>query len=559
MMDYDTIPIVQQPRELKVNLFKHQLASIYAMETLEREQKVDYDGGIRVTKLGINADETGYGKTLSMLGLITRDKMEWDMETPFIKETISQEAGGLIYKHEYTRYKRLPCTLILVSSSILGQWEKELAHTSLKVGIVSTNREAENIEAENYDVILVSLSSYNTLVKIYNGYAWKRFIFDEPGHVRVSGMKEVYAGFYWFVTATPDAISAKHRNCRGSFMKKIIGECWFNFTEYFNSIIIQNDTEFVQASFQMPPTVYKTYTCYQPIASLTSGIVNNNIQTMISAGNIEGAIAALGGKKTRNIFNLIKEKKLAELRLLEEKIKKYTIKRQNALVKISTDSKRRIEEQLEQLESRFETMLTDLCSICMGMKVKPVLEPCCQNIFCGECLLKWLNTNQTCPVCRSCISVKELVYIEKNTEDCETKDDTIIATHESQAEERKTQVDRILEIIKSCKDGKFLIFSAYDETFDVIRQALNANEIEYVQIKGSRHTRERNINSFKTGSVNVVFLNTEFNGSGINLQEATDIILYHEMSETTRNQIIGRANRIGRKQTLYVHQLKVGI
>ena len=55
----------------------------------------------------------------------------------------------------------------------------------------------------------------------------------------------------------------------------------------------------------------------------------------------------------------------------------------------------------------------------------------------------------------------------------------------------------------------------------------------------------------------VIFLNSKYNGAGINLQEATDIILYHEMNFNTETQIIGRANRIGRKIPLNVHHLQI--
>ena len=44
-------------------------------------------------------------------------------------------------------------------------------------------------------------------------------------------------------------------------------------------------------------------------------------------------------------------------------------------------------------------------------------------------------------------------------------------------------------------------------------------------------------------------------GAGINLQEATDIIMYHSISSEHRRQIIGRANRIGRTCELTVHNL----
>ena len=64
----------------------------------------------------------------------------------------------------------------------------------------------DRIKAENCDVILVVTSMYNNLIRSYSEYAWKRLIYDEPGHCRVSKMKEIIAGFYWFVTATPNLI-----------------------------------------------------------------------------------------------------------------------------------------------------------------------------------------------------------------------------------------------------------------------------------------------------------------------------------------------------------------
>ena len=67
--------------------------------------------------------------------------------------------------------------------------------------------------------------------------------------------------------------------------------------------------------------------------------------------------------------------------------------------------------------------------------------------------------------------------------------------------------------------------------------------------------REKNIYAFKTGEINVLFLNSKNNGAGINLQEATDIILYHKMNENLETQILGRANRIGRDIELKVHHL----
>ena len=88
---------------------------------------------------------------------------------------------------------------------------------------------------------------------------------------------------------------------------------------------------------------------------------------------------------------------------------------------------------------------------------------------------------------------------------------------------------------------------------------LDTNKISFTLVKGSWQTRQGSIDSFKNGDIQVIFLNSKFNAAGINLQESTDIILYHTMDLSTQQQIIGRANRIGRTKPLNVHHILVDI
>lgn len=551
MCDYSHIQTILQPREIQVDLFQHQLASIYNMEKLEREQKIiKNDDCIVETKLGVNADQTGYGKTISMVSLIARDKMEWDLDTPYIFETISSESGGRIINRRLNRYQKLPSTLILASQSIIGQWSRELQNTSLKVSKVITKRAIDEIDPEDYDVVLVSPTMYNRLIMSHAGYAWKRFIFDEPGHMRVIGMKTLQAGFYWFVTATPNAIMNQHRNCKGSFMKDIIGNGWWDFDTKFEGIIIKNDIDFVRSSFEMPPTHHHYHNCYNPISNAVHDFVTPNISIMISAGNIEGAITALGGNKTSNIVELVKRKKLEELEEIEAKVRIYTIRNDEVRMKEWSDRKDHINKQIDDINERFRSMLTGNCNICLELIKSPVLEPNCQNLFCGECLLTWMKNNLSCPMCRAAVSPQELIYVSSSCEE------TVSTPSQQRA---LTKLEKTIEIIKSQPDKKVLIFSAYDNTFVPIWNVLEDNDIKYAEIRGNVASREKNLDLFRSGDISVIFLNSKFDGAGINLQDATDIILYHEMSPNTQKQIIGRANRIGRQKPLHVHHLQVEI
>jgi len=112
-----------------------------------------------------------------------------------------------------------------------------------------------------------------------------------------------------------------------------------------------------------------------------------------------------------------------------------------------------------------------------------------------------------------------------------------------------------VKIINKKADKKFIIFSDEDATLKHILTELNSNNIECKEIKGRSETRNKVIKNFKSGKINCIFLNSKNNGAGINLQECTDIILYHKMETSIVTQILGRANRIGRKCDLHVHHL----
>ena len=45
----------------------------------------------------------------------------------------------------------------------------------------------------------------------------------------------------------------------------------------------------------------------------------------------------------------------------------------------------------KELSIRFDNIMNQNCSICLSELKNPVLETSCHNLFCGECILKWLQ------------------------------------------------------------------------------------------------------------------------------------------------------------------------
>lgn len=549
-MDIENIQMIEQPDNIGVNLFVHQLVSIYAMEKIERDRFIlDVNNNKIYTDIGFNADITGYGKTISMVTLVLRDKMEWDTKKDYEFEMIDSHACHHVKIIKTLKIPKNNTTLILCSPSIVHQWVDEFSKTDLSIAKVTTKNSALYVNIDDYDIVIVTPNYFNVFVKRYCNTAWKRFIYDEPSTIRVPSMRPIYCGFTWLVSATPDDIYKRHRSCTKSYISNLIRDrIFFNIIRPY--ITVKNDDNFVKQSFLMPPTRYISHNCQDTIYRVVQGIVNDRISKMIEAGHILGAVQALGGKKTDNIVELVKKNKLIELEEIQSKIKIWTIRNDEEKLKEWNEKEKYVLVQIKDLETRFNQILTQDCSICYDKINKPIMEPSCQNIFCGCCLLTWLQDKGTCPLCRRFIKKEELVYIHEKEEEKYTD-----IKKEQEEDIIKSKEDTITDIIKEKEDGRFIIFSQWDDSFDKIRLALKTSSIDFVEIKGSTQARENRLDEFRSGKVKVAFLNSKTDSSGINMKQTTDIILYHNMDELTRQQITGRANRIGRTQPLFIHTL----
>jgi len=554
--------LAKQPKNMRITLYPHQLSAIRMMETREKQKCVhnsyiNLDGN-RIstsTKLNISiyADITGFGKTLSVIGLICRDKMKWDMTTKHISKHVSNVANCLMYEKTYIEMNKINSNLVVANSSIIKQWEEELSYTNLKYISIISKKLIEKIDVTKYDVVIVSPTMYNNFILKWKNFAWKRFIFDEPTHVKISKMSEVIAGFTWFISATPYALCYQNR-INSHYARQLFGylhgDSWI-----WEKIIVKNNDDFVRNSYRIPQTNHITHECFQQIYKLTRDFISSTISEMIAAGNIEGAVKALGGKTTDNIIDLVQKKNREDKRKAENSIQIYQERGEGYEDSVTewTTRLNEINQRIKNLDERFENALDGECCITREKLVQPVMLSCCQNIFSGKALFSWLESEHgknTCPMCRETVNKDHIISI---TNGPQSPGDHKI--EEPIIQRKKTKQEIITNLVNQDESKKFIIFSSWDESWNIMKRIFDDNDIKYAEIVGHKTTRERKITNFKSGDIKVLFLNSTNNGAGINLQEATDIILYHEMNDNFVTQVIGRANRIGRTESLTVHHL----
>jgi SNF2 family DNA or RNA helicase len=534
--------LLSQPENININLFLHQLKSIDDMDRIEREKEIELHPSIYVsTKVGVLADLPGYGKSLSMLGLIGRT-----LKNPQVEEQCVYVWEKTKY-YEYVSLKKTEvlhstnCSLILVNISLMSQWIHELTRTSLRYIAVHSKYEIEDIPLHNYDVVLVSNNIYNIFSQVYRKKCWKRFIIDEPASLKLPSMEETYARFYWLITGTPNELYGTNKR-RTGFLNNLLPEEF----DIFNHIIVKNEDQFVKKSYDMPSTKYLFYTYLGNMSHLFEGIVSDTIIEMIQAGNING------------VFNMLLDKENKEEKetvYSTTMIDAYRSRKMKRLQELQKEEVRNI-EKIQVIESHikllddkiFNYVIKNSCMICKHPHSYPSVITCCQNIFCGLCV-----KDEECPLCKS----KDFSVVALNVKEDLNSSDVVEVVHTNALNAPlKNKIETFIEIIKDVENRKILIFSNYNETFTVIKKFLDEMELSYLELRGTKEKRDNTIDLYKTGNVNILLLNTIHSGAGLNLQETTDIVLFHRIHEYQKVQVIGRANRIGRKIPLNVHYLE---
>jgi SNF2 family DNA or RNA helicase len=165
------------------------------------------------------------------------------------------------------------------------------------------------------------------------------------------------------------------------------------------------------------------------------------------------------------------------------------------------------------------------------------------------CILQSLARNTSCPLCRTLVNPSSLKKITT---------ENIVVANRSNIEEKnqpKKKIDSFFDILEKNPKGKFLVFSRYDNSFLEIIDGCKTRNLITKELKGTKDTIAATLNSFRDGKVNILLMNTIQMGAGLNITEATHVILLHSMTHEEEKQILGRAYRVGRKNELHFIKL----
>ena len=179
---------------------------------------------------------------------------------------------------------------------------------------------------------------------------------------------------------------------------------------------------------------------------------------------------------------------------------------------------------------------------------------CCKKDVCRNCVKEWYHKmlKDKCLIC----SKDEIIYDDfmndKEHEEMKLNEKSGIKYT------RKTKMEFMEYFIRTkiYAQCKVIICSSYIRIFNDIKYLLNNYNIKYKELDdGNIYSINKSINEYNYGNINVLLLNSNLFGCGLNLQCTTDIVFLHKTDIELEKQIIGRAQRIGRKDNLNIWYL----
>jgi hypothetical protein len=547
--------LVSAPSKIKVPLMEHQKFAVNYCLSMESRVSFQPPGTnyTVLTNKALYCDPVGAGKSLVMLSLIS--------EKPVVhtKSQMAYSFGSGISVFQSQEGRQIcPVSLIVVPNTLFTQWKSYIqTQTTLRFSFLGKKSDFVKCDFSQLDGVLVNCNFYNDIADLFENLTFSRVIFDEVHMMKIPNSKSIQASFYWFISASPceiERFTGKKHGFLPNSLKSILS------VAPKTGLIFRNDQRNIDMSIHLPPVrsrVLKVRT--SNILNVLNGIVSRNVLEAIAAGDSRLAIEQLSLEKTdeENIINVVnshlqKELESHEQELEAKKIRLYsTPKAKEDALKLVEDKIKEVKKKIKDIKDRI--FKDNIDPITYDEIQNPVITKCCQNKFEFSSLTEYLlKSKQACPMCRKPMTPKDLVYL-----DTKEKQPELPPQPRSSLDDIYENKEKALEHLfeKLQKNAKIVISSGPTGNFFEILKVANKYKMTVRQLNGNIQTKNKILDDFHKGKLNILYLPAYESGSGLNLVEVTDMILYHKMPNGIEEQVIGRCQRLGR--TFPLHLWKV--
>jgi hypothetical protein len=200
-------------------------------------------------------------------------------------------------------------------------------------------------------------------------------------------------------------------------------------------------------------------------------VIPQSIKDMLNAGDIKGALEGLGVSPhtPTTLVEAVTNYKRREIAQLNTALAQPGLPETTA--KEISSKIRQIEGHIIRIGEKMKQISKEVCSVCYEPPEQAVVSPCCSNIFCGSCILQWIVRHLDCPLCREPIHPNDLKTISSTPSTPLTPPPAV-----------PTKMEALLKILEANPEGKFLIFSRYENPLEDIRATIQGRfPIQHLQ------------------------------------------------------------------------------
>lgn len=261
----------------------------------------------------------------------------------------------------------------------------------------------------------------------------------------------------------------------------------------------------------------------KPIESITlHGLVDKIIIDCIDKYDIKNALYHLTSKNVKSEKDIIK----ITLRTFNDILKDIEAKEfviNKMYFANITDKNNRLTKLLQKKEDIIEkktqliSRITDnsICFICFSSIDITSITKCCSNKVCFECINKWLQKQNICPICKreNCT-----YFVIQNNEHVCTYDKTCLSKTNS-------KFDNFSVIMKELIGSeKILIVGSDSNYLSKFETVLSYHHIPFVQLKGNHKTLMKKLGNMMHESCNVFTIDYHRHDYPIPMKTITHVI-----------------------------------
>jgi superfamily II DNA or RNA helicase len=174
---------------------------------------------------------------------------------------------------------------------------------------------------------------------------------------------------------------------------------------------------------------------------------------------------------------------------------------------------------------------------------------CCSNISCNLCLKDWYHKLLK----NYCLHCNQPNILYEDFKNSKRHEEMRINEQNGIKYLKKTKLEFIEYFIRTkiLSGAKVIFCSDHVKIFDEIKKIFKTYGIKYIELDdGNIHGLNESIKEYVEKDTSALLLNSNFFGCGLNLQCSTDILFLHKTEITLEKQVVGRAQRPGRKNRL---------